>query len=175
MPTPEEFLNDLVIVEIAVTDEPTCGPLGQARAQSPHSPSPTPSREEAARKRFDASSLHRAQATWGRTNRSCPSLDEIILSMGEWQAGVLGAQGKAFFSEGGPAHETEEEREIRLRGRNVALGQSYLALHLNGKYTLEAHRREYHRIVGDPPSTMSVLNKKHTDHERRQRTLRLGR
>jgi hypothetical protein len=184
MPTPEEFPNDRTIVEIvelAVTDEPTCAPPGQARAQSPREgtfeapgeiglspPPPPPSREEAARRRFDASSLHGVQATWGRTNRPCPFLDEIILSMGEWQAGILGAQGKAFFSEGGPDDETEEECEIRLRGRNIALGQSYLALHLNGKYSIAAHKREYHRIVGDPPSTTSVLNKKYTDHHRGQ-------
>jgi hypothetical protein len=185
MPTPEEFFNDR---ETAATDEPTCAPLGQARAQSPHGqgtseaqgeiglspPPPHPSREEAARKRFEASSLHGVQVSWGRTNRPCPSLDEVILSMGEWQAGILGAQGKAFFSEGGPDDETEEERESRIRGRNIALGQSYLALHLNGKYTLAAHRREYRRIVGDPPSTWSVLNKKHADHQRRQWAMKAG-
>jgi len=36
MPTPEEFHNDLEIIEIVVTDESTCAPLGQARAQGPH-------------------------------------------------------------------------------------------------------------------------------------------
>jgi hypothetical protein len=92
----------------------------------------------------------------------------MILGVGEKLAGDLGAQGETFFLE--PAF--NKEPEVAARGRHVALGQSYIALHLKGKYTLAAHRREYQKLVGYPDDVGEVLGKKVYDHDRRLGTTR---
>jgi hypothetical protein len=89
-------------------------------------------------------------------------VDEFILGVGEMVARDLGAQGETFFLE--PV--SNKESDVAARGRHIALGQSFIALHHNGKYTLEAHRREYLKLVGYPDDVGEVLGKKVADHDR---------
>jgi hypothetical protein len=121
------------------------------------------SRRETELRRLETSSLCGVQLSWNRTNRQCPSVDEFILGVGEMVARDLGAQGETFFLE--PV--SNKESDVAARGRHIALGQSFIALHHNGKYTLEAHRREYLKLVGYPSDVISVLSKKGADHDRR--------
>jgi hypothetical protein len=120
------------------------------------------SRRETELRRLEASALCGVQLSWPRTNRPCPSVNEFILGVGEMMARDLGAQGETFFLE--PV--SNKEPDVTARGRHVALGQSCIALHFKGKYTLEAHRREYLKLVGRPPSVGEVLSKKSADHDR---------
>jgi hypothetical protein len=120
------------------------------------------SRRETELRRLETSALCGVQLSWNRTNRQCPSVDEFILGVGEMVARNLGAQGETYFLE--PL--SNKEPDVAARGRHVALGQSGIALHFKGKYTLEAHRREYLKLVGRPPSVGEVLSKKSADHDR---------
>jgi hypothetical protein len=90
-------------------------------------------------------------------------VDEFVLGVGEMVARNLGAQGETFFLE--PI--SNKEPDVAARGRHVALGQSFIALHFKGKYSLEAHRREYLKLVGYPANVGEVLGKKGSDHDRR--------
>jgi hypothetical protein len=90
-------------------------------------------------------------------------VDEFILGVGEMVARDLGAQGETFFLES----VSNKEPDVAARGRHIALGQSCIALHFKGKYSIEAHRREYLKLIGRPPSVGEVLSKKSADHDRR--------
>jgi hypothetical protein len=170
MSASERFPND---------QEPACASaLGQGVSAQPSPPgdvldgegelvggfsSPPSLRTQAELRRLEASALCGLQLSWPRKDRPCPSVNEFILGVGEMVARDLGAQGETFFLE--PT--SNKEPDVAARGRRVALGQSFIALHRKGKYSIGAHRREYLKLVGYPSDVGSVLGKKGADHDRR--------
>jgi hypothetical protein len=166
--TSEEFHDQ----QEALGDESACAPpLDKVSAQSPRGRGTLKGERESVGLSLSPPSevvLRRFYSAWEKSGAP----DEAIRKMGSLLAQKLKTQGATFFNESSSPEETAEEERLRIEARNVALGTAFFHLiplmisRPKEPWDLKALKREFRRIVGDPPSTANVLRHKVHDRHR---------
>jgi hypothetical protein len=88
--------------------------------------------------------------------------EAFILERGSRLYRLLPARGVTFFRQ--PPLPSPREAELEIRGREIALAQAWIQMLVErGEYDLKTLRREYFKIVSDPISVLTQINKKVRD------------
>lgn len=87
---------------------------------------------------------------------------ESIVAIGQALETQLRACGHEFFREGAETGETTVQHRIRIRGHRIALATAFFdvpGFDLSRKAYVNALRREYQKVVGDPRPVLSEINR----------------